>query len=156
MQQQDWYQNETDRLCNLNNVKQHWKENTILLQVNAYSNVCLVVWWYLSICCKAEGCVIFLVNPGEFSVSMNKNWNLPTCRVFAMHFWTFAKTLFTLHETVAGEGKQYPGHSIFMSDWNPGPFTISKGCLLSLTQQTISALDQSVKTRKSSVIKVCI
>ncbi len=80
---------------------------------------------------------------------------IPTCRVFAMHFRTFRKTFFTLCETVCEEGKRYPGCPIFMSDWNPQSFTISKGRLLSLTHWTISALDQEVKTGKSLILKVC-
>jgi hypothetical protein len=72
-----------------------------------------------------------------------------------MRFRTFRKTLFMSRETVGGEGKRYPGRPVFISDWNPRSFTISKGLLLSLTQRTISALNHGVKTGKEPMIKVC-
>ena len=49
-------------------------------------------------------------------------------------------TCFTSRATVAGNGRQYSGHPVFIRSLKPQSFTIAKGCLLSAIQQTISIL----------------
>jgi len=55
-----------------NNIKQHRNRDPILLKVDAYGDVRLVVGRCPSICRKAKGSVIFLLNLGKFSIGIRQ------------------------------------------------------------------------------------
>jgi hypothetical protein len=52
----------------LNNIKQHRNRDPILLKVDAYGDVRLVVGRRPSVCRKAKGSVVFLLNLGKSSI----------------------------------------------------------------------------------------
>ena len=64
------------------------------------------------------------------------------------------RLFFTSCETVSGEGILYADCPVFMRDWDPWSFTILKGCLLSKTQHTISALDGCIGANNMKRINI--
>jgi hypothetical protein len=115
--------------------------------VDSDGNICLVIGWCPSICCKAQDSIVLLeLSQVSYStiVSHENATYRPTCSIFAICLWTHMKTFFTSRETVSGEGTWYPGHPVFMRDRNAWSFMTWKGHLLSETQRMISTLCHSM------------
>src|SRR5271156_3973564 len=79
------------------------------------------------------------VTEGEFMMR-NAFDMILTCKIFARRFRTLTKTFRTSRETVSADGMGYSGLPVFIRLQKARSVTILKGCLLSDTQRTISAL----------------